>query len=171
MKSKEQKQVELKKAETALTSSQALIFVDFSKISTEDFRRLRKDIKNKRGNVLIIKKRLFNLLLKKYSINFDLLSFKLPIGIIFSGDKEIDDISGVVFKFFSSLPVSEEISKDELLKKIIGGYSISSKTSFDSQAIIALGKLPPREILLSQLVGIISFPIRSFLYVLKQKTE
>lgn len=171
MKSKQQKQEELKRAENALTDSRALIFVDFSKVSAEDFRRLRKDVKNKNGKVLVIKKRLFNLLLKKYNIDFNLLNFKLPIGIIFSGNNGIEDISGVVFRFFSSLPVPEGAPKDESLKKIIGGYDIELRTAFNSQTIISLGKLPPKEVLLGQLVGMISFPIKSFLYVLKQKAE
>lgn len=171
MKSRQQKQEEIKKAENALLGSQALIFVDFSKISAEDFRRLRKDVKNKKGSVLVIKKRLFGLLLKKYNIDFNLLNFKLPIGIVFSGENGIDEISGVVFKFFSSLPVPEGIPKDEFLKKIIGGYDIKLKTPLDSQAIINFGKLPPKEVLFGQLVGMLSFPIKSFLYVLKQKAE
>jgi ribosomal protein L10 len=43
--------------------------------------------------------------------------------------------------------------------------------AMDSGQIVAIGKLPPRDVLLAQFLGMLSAPIRSFLYVLDQKAK
>ena len=57
------------------------------------------------------------------------------------------------------------------MKHLLGGYDIAKKEPFDGAQMIYIGKLPPREVILSQLLGILSAPIRSFLYVLDQKSK
>ena len=41
----------------------------------------------------------------------------------------------------------------------------------DAAQVVFIGNLPPREVLLAQLLGMIAAPIRSFLYVLDQKSK
>jgi ribosomal protein L10 len=40
-----------------------------------------------------------------------------------------------------------------------------------AEEVLFVGQLPPREILLAQLLGMIAAPIKSFLYVLDQKSK
>jgi ribosomal protein L10 len=42
-------------------------------------------------------------------------------------------------------------------------------TSIEAAQIVYIGKLPPREVVLAQLLGMLSAPIRSFLYLLDEK--
>jgi ribosomal protein L10 len=55
--------------------------------------------------------------------------------------------------------------------KILGAYDLSDKNFIDAETVIKIGKLPTREILLGQLVGVLSAPIRMFMYVLNEKSK
>jgi large subunit ribosomal protein L10 len=170
MKTKVQKKEELARAKKLLEKSKTLIFADFTKIKAEDIRKLRKELNKSGANFLVIKKRLLSLLLKEKGIESPLSEFKTSIGTIFS-EKEIENGASQAFKFLSSLEIPEGSPRDLWLKHLLGGYDIAKGDSFDGSQIIFIGKLPSREILLSQLLGVISGPIRSFLYVLDQKSK
>jgi large subunit ribosomal protein L10 len=170
MKTKVQKQVELDEARKLLEKSHALVFTDFTKITAENVRRFRRDLSKVDAEFLVIKKRLLSILLKEKGIDVDLTKFKISVGTIFSrGD--IEKISGPVFTFFSKLDISEGGAKDVWVKHLLGGYDFAKKEPFDSAQVVYIGKLPPREVILAQLLGILSAPIRSFLYVLDQKSK
>ena len=170
MKTKAQKSEELKKAKELLEKSRALIFADFSKITAEDTRRLRMELKKSGASFLVIKKRLLSLLLKEKGIIADLKQFKMSVGAIFA-EGDIEKVAGPAYQFFSKLEVPEGGAKDVWIKHLLGGYDIKSNAAVDAQQIIYIGKLPPREVLLAQLLGMLSAPIRSFLYVLDQKSK
>lgn len=170
MKTRAQKGEELKKAKALLDKSQALIFTDFTRISAEDIRRFRTDLKKQGANFLVIKKRLLGLLLKEKGIATDLKQFKISVGTIFSEDTS-DKIAGPAFKFFSALEVPEGGDKNMWVKHMLGGYDIKADAYMDGAQVVAIGKLPPREVLLGQLLGMFQAPLRSFMYLLDQKAK
>ena len=170
MKTKAQKGEELKKAKALLDKSQALIFADFTKISAENIRKLRGELKKSNANFLVIKKRLLAIILKEKGINVDVQQFKMSIGTIFS-EKTADAIAGPAFNFFKSLEVPEGGDKAMWTNKLLGGYDIATSVPMDAQQIAYIGKLPPREVLLAQLLGMLAGPIRSFMYILDQKSK
>ena len=170
MKTRAQKEEELANARALFEKSQALIFADFSKISAENLRKLRMDLKKADASFLVIKKRILSILLKEKGIDVDLKQFKTSVGTIFSvADSE--HIAGPAFKFFSGMEVPEGAAKDVWIKKILAGYDIKGGAAMDAQQIIYIGKLPPREVVLAQLLGMLAAPIRSFLYVLSEKSK
>ena len=162
MKTKAQKKKELEKGAELFNKSQLLVFTDFNNVKNEDIRRLRSELKKLGAQFLVIKKRLLNILLKEKGIDFDARKFKVSMGTIFSS-AGIEEISAPIFKFFKELNLQEE--------KILGGYDIKGKSIIDPAKILTIGQLPPREVLLSQLLGMIAAPIRSFLYVLSEKSK
>lgn len=170
MKTKAQKGEELKKAKELLEKSQALIFADFSKITAEDTRKLRMELAKSGAKFLVIKKRLLGLLLKEKGIDADLKQFKLSVGTIFS-EGNMEQAAEPAYKFFSTMAVPDGAAKDIWVKHLLAGYDVKSAALVDAQQIIYIGKLPPREVLLGQLLGMLSAPIRSFLYVLDQKAK
>jgi len=170
MKSKTQKQEELKKGKELLGKSSVIVFTDFTKVSAENLRKLRSELKKSGANFLVIKKRLLNILLKEKGIDFDVKQFKLSVGTLFS-ESDAEKISGPVYKFFSALEVPEGGAKDSWVKHILGGYDLKNKTAIDALQIVFIGKLPPREVLLAQLLGMLAAPIRSFMYILDQKAK
>lgn len=170
MKTKAQKTEELKKAKALLDKSHALIFADFTRITAEDVRKFRNELKKAGANLLIIKKRLLALLLKEQGIDVDLKKFKMSIGTIFS-EKETELVAGPAFKFFSGLEVPEGGDKNLWVNHLLGGYDVKGRMPVDAAQLVFIGRLPPREVLLAQLLGILSAPIRSFLYLLDQKAK
>jgi large subunit ribosomal protein L10 len=170
MKTRAQKEEELANARALFDKSQALIFADFTKITAENLRKLRQELKKADANFLVIKKRILGILLKEKGIDVDLKQFKTSVGTIFS-EADSEHIAGPAFKFFSGMEVPEGAAKDVWIKKILAGYDISGKTSMNAEQIIYIGKLPPREVVLAQLLGMLAAPIRSFMYILDQKSK
>ena len=170
MKTKAQKSEELKKAKVMLDKSQALIFADFTKIAAEDVRKFRMELKKQGANFLVIKKRLLALLLKERGIETDLKQFKISVGTIFS-EKGTETAAGTAFKFFSSLEVPEGGEKNIWVKHLLGGYDVKAGAPIDAAQVVFIGKLPPREVLLAQLLGMLSAPVKSLLYLLDQKAK
>jgi len=170
MKTKAQKADELKKAKALLDKSRALIFADFTNVKAEEIRRLRRELKATGANFLVIKKRLLSLLFKERGIMADLGVHKVSIGTVFS-EGGVDTIAGPAFRFFSGLEIPEGGAKDMWTKKLLGGYDMKGNAVIDPAQVIMIGKLPPREALLAQLLGTMAGPMRAFMYLLDQKAK
>jgi len=170
MKTKAQKGEEMKRAKVLLDKSQALIFADFTKISAENIRKMRIELKKSDASFLVIKKRLLSIILKEKGIDVDLKQFKTSVGTIFSVS-DSEKIAGPAYKFFSGLEVPEGGAKDMWVKHILNGYDLKKNLPMDAAEILYIGKLPPREVVLAQLLGMLAAPIRSFMYLLDQKSK
>jgi large subunit ribosomal protein L10 len=170
MKSKQQKQEELVTVRGLLAKSQALVFTDVTKVTAEDLRRFRRDLRANGADFLVIKKRLLTIALKEKMIDADLGKFKTSIGTIFSREG-VEGVAAPAFQFFSKLEVPEGAAKDVWARHLLGAYDVAQKELFDGAQVIMIGKLPPREVLLGQLLGMLAAPIRSFLYILNQRSK
>lgn len=170
MKTKAQKTEELSRAKKLLDKSHGIIFADFTKISAEDVRKFRTELRKSNANFLVIKKRLLGLLLKEKGISVDLKQHKISIGTIF-GEGDTENIAGPAYKFFAGLEVPEGGDKNMWVKHLLGGYDIAANAPVGAEQVIFIGKLPPREVLLAQLLGMLAAPIRSFMYLLDQKAK
>ena len=114
--------------------------------------------------------RILGILLKEKGIDVDLKQFKTSVGTIFS-EVDSEHIAGPAFKFFSGMEVPEGEAKDIWIKKILAGYNITAGTAMTAEDVVYIGKLPPREVVLAQLLGMLAAPIRSFLYILDEKSK
>lgn len=168
MKTKIQKTEEIKKAEELLSGSKFLAFAEFGGVPAEDVRKLRVKAKEMGANVMMLKKRLLNVALKNKGIDYDVRQFKASVGTVFSPDLEKG--SGAIYGFFSNLGESKE-EKAENIKKILGGFDIANGTSLDASKVIAIGMLPPREVILAQFMGMLVAPLRTFMYILQEKAK
>jgi large subunit ribosomal protein L10 len=162
MKTKAQKQEALDRAKELLKTSQTLIFTDFSRISSEDLRQLRRRANEANAKMFVLKKRLLKIALKEKGIDPQLEDNKTSVGAIFS-PSSIEDTSAPVFKFFKELKLENE--------KILGGWDLVKNEYLSGATVAMIGNLPPREVLLGQLVGMLASPIRSFLFVLSEKSK
>jgi large subunit ribosomal protein L10 len=170
MKTRAQKTEELAKAKALFEKSQALVFTDFTKITAENIRKFRRELAKSGGQFLVIKKRLLSLMLKEKGIDADLGKFKVSVGTVFS-EHDIEKIAGPAFNFFSKLEVPDGGKKDMWVKHVLGGYDIKRSALITGEQVVYIGKLPPREVILAQLLGMLSAPIRSFLYLLEEKSK
>lgn len=158
MKSRQQKTQELKTGEELLEKSQSLIFVDFGKVSTKNLCAIKAKLKQINSQFKVIKKRLLKILFQKKEINFDPASaFEGQAGTIFA-PADILSIAGPVYNFFKGV-------------KILGAYDLEKKQFLEPDLFKKIALLPSREVLLSQLVGVLSAPIKIFLFILNEKSK
>ena len=152
---KEQKQNILKDLTDKFSRAKATILVDFNKLSVSKTMELRRNLKSTSAEYKVAKKTLISRVLRfGHFEDVDLDNFKTQVGIVFS---YVDPVATAqsVWKF----------SKVNEALKILGGF-----LGFDWQdrdKIIALAKLPSREILLWQLVRTIAAPFSGLVGVLQ----
>jgi len=163
MKSKTQKAKELEKGKELLERSRALLFFDYASVSTKDFTQLKRAVSALGGRVMVVKKRLLSILLKERGISWDSGAYKVPAATVFAPD--VEKTSATLLKFLSGL--NPEYPK----QKILGGYNLVTNEAIVGEMIRFIGELPPREVLITQLAGIIAAPIRSLLYLLQERSK
>ncbi|MDD5060967.1 MAG: 50S ribosomal protein L10 [Candidatus Marinimicrobia bacterium] len=158
MKSKEQKNLELKSGEELFKKSQSLIFVDFGKVSNENTRLFKAKLKKIDAQFKVVKKRLLGIILKENKIDFDPHSvFEGQMGTIFSGS-DINSAAGPVYKSFAGI-------------QALGAYDLKEKQFLAADVFKKIALLPSREVLLSQVVGMVAAPIKMFMYLISEKSK
>jgi ribosomal protein L10 len=115
----------------------------------------------------IIKKRLMNVFFKEKGIDYDLRQFDGPVGTIFA-EQGLDKIGAPILKFFQGLGADTK-SREASIKKILGAYDLAAGASVSRDNVMAIAQLPPREVLLAQLLGQLLAPLQAFMYLLQQK--
>lgn len=168
MKSKTQKEKEVAKSTVLADDAKALVFVNFSQTPVSLVDELKASLRDIGATFKVMKKTLFGLVFKQKNINVDVLGMSGQIATVFSTN-DIVDAAGTVYRFTKA-------HKDALPGfAMVAGYDIQSGTLYDAAGILELGKLPSRDVLLAQLLGMLNAPIRSFAVVLseiaKQKEE
>ncbi len=156
-KTKAQKHEAVKAGEKELKDSKFLVFADFSATSNEDLKKFRRAIRPINAKFVVLKKRLLGVALKNAGIEYNPKQFTGQAGTIFAkGD--ISEIAQVAYNF----------SKGKQTFKLLGGLDLTKKESLSGAAVIAIGKLPSREVLLAQVLGGITGPMRKLLIGLNE---
>ncbi|MEK7464214.1 MAG: 50S ribosomal protein L10 [Patescibacteria group bacterium] len=161
MKTKAQKIEAVKDAVQELKKSETVILVDFTGTSVNKLNELRKLLRTIGAPMQVVKKRLLKIIFGEEKIDFDPKKFQGQTGVVFS-PKDVSETASLVYKFTKA-------NKD--LLKISGGLNVKEKTFWSGAEILAIGKLPSREVLLSQLVGMLSMPIKMFMHVLNERAK
>ena len=162
-KAQKKEQVELGVKE--LKNSQSLIFADFGGVATADVRTLKMALKESGAKFKVFKKRLLKIAMKDAGIEVDPTQFEAQVGTVFS-PKVVYDVAGGVAKFAKDLLKN---TKKEF--KILGGYDAKEKKFFDGVAMAVIAKLPPREILLTQIAVMLGMPIKKVMTALNSRKE
>ena len=137
-----------------------LLFADFKGAKVEELKELRRTLKETNSKFRVMKKRLLRIIFQKKGIDFDPLKFEGQVGTIF-GSGEIAEVVQPIYKF----------SKDHPSFKLVGGLNIEKKEEVPFEMIQMIGSLPPREILLAQLMGTLTAPFRGLMYILSEKSK
>ncbi len=143
-----------------IDEKETVIFADFTGTKVNDMNSLRSILFGIGSKFEVFKKRLFRVALSKKGFEFNPESLAGQLGVVYS-DKPMDAIAGLVYGF----------AKKNKTFKILGGLTLKEKKFISGDEIIAIGQLPPREVLLAQVVGTIAAPIRAFLYILSEKSK
>jgi len=151
---REQKSNILSDLTDRFSRAKAAILVDFNKLSVSRAMELRRNLKSINAEYKVAKKTLINRVLR--AGNFEdakIDDFKTQVGVIFSYDDPVPAANSI-WKF----------SKVNEALKILGGFMGLSWQGKDG--IIALAKLPSREILLGQVARVIASPLSGLATVL-----
>ena len=160
MKTKEQKKEALEEGKKKLASSGSVIFADFSGTKVEAIRSLKRSLRESGAEFDVIKKRLLRIILQEKGIDLDPTEFESQVGTVFATD-DISSVAGKVYRF----------SKESGNFKILGGLDMAKNQPFDAATVMAIGQLPPREVLLAQVLGTMTAPLRMFMYILQEKSK
>ena len=143
-----------------LKNSKNLLFVNFTGTGVEDIKELKKTLRPLGATVRVVNKRLLRVSLEQSKIDFSPEQFETQLATIFS-PVDISEIAGPVYKFFKS--------KEKKGFNIYGAYDIEGAKFLDAAMTKQIGQLPSREVLLSQVVGVLAAPISMFLYILTER--
>jgi len=160
MLTKAQKEEVLKKSKELLDKSKSLILVDFSKTSAQDMRVFRQALKDKASRLQVLKKRLLKIILKDKGIEFESEKIKAPVGAIYVPGG-IEDAASEVYNF----------SKGREGFKILGGFDLVGNSFIENTTVTEIGQLPSRDVLLAQLLGMLTSPMRKLLFIMNEKAK
>lgn len=164
MLTKQQKQDQIKNSVQLLKKSQNLVFADFTGVGVNDLKKLRVILKKSGAIFKVVKKRLLKIALKEMGIDFDPKQFAFQLGTVFA-PIELTSLASQIYKF------SKDLSREKKEFKILGAYDLAGKSFLNSEQFVFIAKLPSREVLLAQVVGMLAVPIRNMLYVLTELSK
>lgn len=162
MKTKAQKQEMIDEAKDLIAGNGGAVFADVQGVTVAQLMKLRREVRSAGGRMVVCKKRLLGVAMKDSGMDFDTKSYDGAIGAIFTPEG-VETASGPVVKFFKELKLEKE--------KVLGGYDFAAKEPVAKDQVLFIGTLPSREVVLAQFMGMLQAPVRSFLYILQQKSQ
>jgi large subunit ribosomal protein L10 len=164
MLTKEQKKKQVELAADLIKKSKVLLFADFTGVDTASIRKLKTDIRKSGATFKVIKKRLLNIALKNLSADYDPLQFTAQVGTFFIAE-DLSSVAAPIYKF------AKELAKSKKEFKILGGYDVLNKAAILPDEFVTVAKLPSRETLLAMVMGVITGPVRAFMYVINEMSK
>ena len=147
-----------------IKDSKNLVFADFSTVGTKDINKLKQELKKSGSKFRIAKKTLLKLALKDAGMDFDPLQFKAQVGVIYT-KQDLSSIATPIYKF------SKDLTKEKKNFQILGNYDLENKVFMTADEFTVIAKLPTKEILLAQVVGVMAGTIRAFMYIIDQLSK
>src|SRR3989344_2986369 len=160
MKTKEQKKAQIESGMEGIESHKTLVFGDFTGVTVNELNSLRRNLNDMGARFEVFKKRLLRVAFQKKGIDLNPEDFKGSVGVAFSNEG-IQPVASVAAKFAKSVKAFT----------ILGGFDTELKQFFAGEEVSAIGNLPTREVLLSQVVGTIAAPMSMLLYVLGERSK
>lgn len=130
------------------------IFSDFRGISVAKLQALRRLLKKVEAEYKVAKKTLLDRALEKAGISLKTKELEGEIGVTFGYGDEMEPAK-TLLKF----------SKQNETFKILGG--MLAEKILNGKEVLTLAKLPSREILIAQLLGVLQSPMRGLVTVLE----
>ena len=153
---KAQKTKQIDSVKEKIAQQKSVVFVDFNKVPSKDMFSLRKSLKEAGCNLKIAKKTLVRIAFGQSGISFwNKMKAVIPgqLALVFGIEDEI-----------APARISNQFSKTNANLKILGG--IWENRFITKEKVLELAQIPPRNELLSRLVGSIYSPVSGFVRVL-----
>jgi large subunit ribosomal protein L10 len=141
-----------------LQRAQLVIFFNYSGIDAYPLTQLRAELKAMNGELVVGKNTLFYRAFMETAVADHRDVFVGPTSLVFA----YRDPVVIAKKIFE---VSQELNKENPLARIKG--ALMGGRFLKPQEVQALAELPPREVLLSKLMGTLQAPLMNFILALK----
>ncbi len=162
---KQQKSSLIDEAAKRLNESKSAVFTEFNKVTVEDFKKLRGELRKAGADMKVLKKTLLDVALKKIGAAFDPLSAKTQLATIFAkGD--LTSVASIVHKFSKELTKAK---KGEV--SVMAAYDFAEKRLVDANEFKAIATLPSREVLLAQVAMMLTMPLKQTMMVLNERAK
>jgi large subunit ribosomal protein L10 len=145
-----------------INRSSLVIFFDFTGIDAQAITKLRADVKDAEGEMLVGKNTLFYRAFMDTVMSDHREVLTGPTALFFAYGDPVR-IAKIVFDFV------KEIDKEKPLSKIKGGFM--QGRFLKPAEVQALAELPPKEVLISKLMGAIQGPIYALVMALKSAPQ
>jgi len=158
---KEQKKKAIDDLKKKVADLKSAVFIDFSKVNSQDLFAFRKELKAAGCNVKVSKKTLLGLAFgEKYAAIWEQAKVNIPgqLAVVFGVTDEI-----------APSRISVQFGKKAEALKVLGG--IFEEKYIDKAKVLELASLPSRSELLSRLVGSLSSSMTKFVRVLDKIRE
>lgn len=149
-----QKERVIEQAKEWYGKSVGLVFTDYRGLKVKELQQIRRALGDKGGEIHVIKNTLFRLAAGDDAEKFPAELHNGPTAVAFVYQNE-SEVAKVLFDF-------EKSTKTLSVK---GGY-FGGKV-FDAKGVEALSKLPPRDVLLAQVIGTIAAPLTNLVGVIE----
>lgn len=163
MKTKLEKQDSIETGAKDLAASQAVVLTDFTGLTVNELAGLRRALQGAGATYRVVKKRLLKFVFAKGDMTFEPKEFQGQTGVVFSPNDMVTT-ANAVYQF------AKQHEKSGFFK-ILGGFDVPAKAFVSADDVTAMGKLPGRQVLLGQLVGMLTSPLRSLAFVLDQAAK
>lgn len=131
-----------------------VFFTDYRGLKVKEIQSLRKQLKEKGGELHVIKNTLFRKAAGDDSANISEEMTSGPTAYAFVYENE-SDCAKVLFDFAKSS------------KKLVVKGGVLGGKEFSGDAVESLSKLPPREVLIAQLIGVIAAPLSNLVGIIE----
>ena len=141
---------------TLLADVKTFFLVDYQGLSAEEFNSLRAKVRESGGRMLVAKNTLINVVLKDQGIDEFGDTLKGPTALVMIGEDPVGPVKALT-------DFAEEQASNLPTPK--GG--LMQGNVIDAEAFIRIAKLPSREQLLSEVVGVLQAPLQQLVGVLQ----
>lgn len=154
MRTKNEKQKIVNELVDKFNRQKIAIFTDFQGISVTESNILRKSLKKDGAEYSVAKKTLFDRALKEAGLNLTTKKLHGEIGVAFGYGDQVAPAKTLI-----------KFTKSHDTFKVLTGIMMGR--ALHTNEIITLAKLPPREVLIAQMVGVMQAPIRGLITALR----
>ena len=145
----ENKKVVVSEIEGLAKDAKSIVLVDYRGLTVAQATELRDTVRSAGGTYKVYKNRLMKIAFDNLGIEFPAADFEGPTAVLFHGSDEVAPAK-------IALDGSKKFNNNLKLKS---GY-VNGKY-FDLNEITALANIPSREVLVAQLLGMLTNPMRS----------
>lgn len=155
---RESKEKVVQEIKELFDNSSSAILIDYIGLTVAEVNELRGQFREANVNYIVLKNTMVKLAVNELGINDIDEHLKGPTAVAFSAE-DPTAAARVISDFI------EKTSKTEIKCGVLG------TTSMDAKQVVALGKVPSKEILIAQLLGVMNGPARGFVTVLSGTTR